>query len=103
RSHAAALQRDVRMGGATMPQLLAGHALAHEAGGVRLDEEGADASVPHRRVARGKDESQACDVAVGDPDLLAVEKVGLTVRACGVLQTGCVGACLRLGQAVAAD
>ena len=47
--HAAILQGDADVLGGAVAQLFAGHRLALEAGGVGLDQEGADASVAQRR------------------------------------------------------
>ncbi len=60
------------MVGGAVPQLLAGHRLARETWRIRLDEKGADAAVARGGIARGEDDSQAGEIRVGDPDLLAV-------------------------------
>src|SRR5258708_6386645 len=91
------------MVGAAMAQLDACHALVDKAGRVGLHQEGADAAVARGGVARGEDDGEASNVAVGDPDLLAVENPPAVLLAGGGLDARGVGPGFGLGEAVAAD
>src|SRR5579885_1048129 len=91
------------MVGGAMSEFMAGHAFALDARRIRLDEEGADALVSRRRVARGKDDSEICHIAIGDPDFLAIQHIRIILFARSGAEAGGVGACLRLRQAIATD
>ena len=79
RRHAAAVEQQLARAARADAELV--FLLAdREARGAALDEERGDALVSRLGVDRGEDDEQVRLVAVGDPELLAVEDVVVTIR-----------------------
>src|ERR1700692_183660 len=86
-----------------MPQFLAGHWLAQEAGRAGIDEECADAAMTRCPVSRSEDDGDMGAGAVGNPDFLAIQNVCITLLSRSRLHAGGVGTGVGFGQCVATD